>query len=864
MLATHTVFTVSIYSLSGLAKFSARTKLAAMISYAILSAHFFQVSKVMLSGFKLFTKLLRWPIRLLVKYKIVPDNPLHALGVEPGRPLLYICHTESASDLATLRRVCQQLQLPDPLSKVQLGSQLLPRTLFLEQPHRLIGGRGKTRALQQGQQLLAAHLAQPELRAQLMPAAILWGRAPGKENSIKWLIGEAHSPNWLAKLLIVLISGRHTLVRLSKPVDLQQMAAQFGSAPETARKLLRMSRIHFYRQRLAATGPKLMQRNQLFNALLASPALKKAIADEAETKRISYQAAQQEARKLLQEIAADYRTSTLRFGDRILSWLWQKLYYGIKVKNADQLRELAQKGHEIVYVPCHRSHMDYLLLSYIIYHQGLVPPHIAAGINLNFWPAGTIFRRGGAFFIRRSFSGNKLYSAVFREYLSLLFIKGYAVKYYTEGGRSRTGRLLQPKTGMLAMTVQSMLRGIDRPVTLVPVYLGYEHVMEVNTYLSELQGSGKQKESVFGVLKAIRNLRDYGYGYVNFGEPISLNQYLSQQVPAWKSEINPLEAPKPQWLNPVTGKLSEQIMRHINQAAALNSINLIALCLLASDKHSLTRQELVQQLQAYLTLQQAVPYHANVSLPEQSAEQMLEHAAKMQKIMLTADSFGQLVSLSPQQAVLMSYYRNNILHLFILPAILASAVLRQQRLSLTELQSLAEQLYSLLKHELFLQVPSLQHYIRQLVQQLQAQGLLIQDGEDYLAPPQHSREYMMLDLLAHNAEHTLQRYAMVFNLLRAHGPLPRPELEQQSHQLAQRLLTLHGINAPEYYDKNLFAGLSQALKLEGYCQSDQDNRLQATPALSRLAATVNLLLRSEVLQSIHSIMPEAATTQPGS
>ncbi len=123
---------------------------------------------------------------------------------------------------------------------------------------------------------------------------------------------------------------------------------------------------------------------------------------------------------------------------------------------------------------------------------------------------------------------------------------------------------------------------------------------------------------------------------------------------------------------------------------------------------------------------------------------------------------------------------------------------------------------------------------------------------------------MMLDLLAHNAEHTLQRYAMVFNLLRAHGPLPRPELEQQSHQLAQRLLTLHGINAPEYYDKNLFAGLSQALKLEGYCQSDQDNRLQATPALSRLAATVNLLLRSEVLQSIHSIMPEAATTQPGS
>ncbi|WP_423188074.1 glycerol-3-phosphate 1-O-acyltransferase PlsB [Alishewanella sp. d11] len=816
----------------------------------------------MLSSLLLLTKLLKWPLRLLVKCKIVPDNPLVQLDIAVERPLFYICHTESASDLATLRSVCQQLELPDPLDKVTLNNQQLPRTLFLEKPHRLLGARKKTLALQHGQTLLAAHLADPTLQAQLMPAAILWGRAPGKEDSIKWLLGEAHSPNWLAKLLIVLVSGRHTLVRLSKPVDLHQMADQFGAAEDTARKLLRMSRIHFYRQRLAATGPKLMNRSQLFNALLATPALKKAIADEASSKRISQAAAQQEAQKLLQEIAADYRTSTLRFGDRVLSWLWQKLYYGIKVNNVDMLRDLAQKGHEIVYVPCHRSHMDYLLLSYIIYHQGLVPPHIAAGINLNFWPAGTLFRRGGAFFIRRSFSGNKLYSAVFREYLSLLFSKGYAVKYYTEGGRSRTGRLLTPKTGMLAMTVQSMLRGIDRPVTLVPVYLGYEHVMEVNTYLSELQGAGKKKESVGGVFKALRNLRDYGYGYVNFGEPISLNQYLNQQVPEWKSEINPLEAPKPQWLNPVVATLSDQIMRHINQAAALNSINLLALCLLASDKHTLTRQELIQQLNCYLTLQQQAPYHRFVSLPEMDAEQMIDHAEKMQKIQVCRDSFGELVSLTPASAVLMSYYRNNVLHLFILPAILAAAVLRQGQLSQQQLLTQVEQLYGLLRQELYLYVPSVSQYSKAILQQLVAQGLLQQTGELFHAPAQHSREYFMLDLLAHNAEHTLQRYAMVFNLLRAHGPLNRAELEQQSHLLAQRLLVLHGINAPEYYDKNLFATLSQALKAEGYTQVDQDNKVSATAALANLAKTVNLLLRSEILQSINSIMPARLPLKP--
>ena len=144
---------------------------------------------------------------------------------------------------------------------------------------------------------------------------------------------------------------------------------------------------------------------------------------------------------------------------------------------------MARDGHEPVCVPCHRtSHELAAGSSYVLYHQGLVPPHIAAGINLNFWPAGPIFRRLGAFFIRRTFKGSKLYSTVFREYLGELFSRGYSVEYFVEGGRSRTGRLLDPKTGTLSMTIQAMLRGGTRPITLIPIYIGYEHVMEVGTY----------------------------------------------------------------------------------------------------------------------------------------------------------------------------------------------------------------------------------------------------------------------------------------------------------------------------------------------------------------------------------------------
>lgn len=809
----------------------------------------------MFRSVKLFAALLKWPMWPLLKYKVVPEQPIAELALDQSRPLFYICTTESAADLTAIRRICAALHLPDPADSVTLNGSTHPRTLFLEKPHTLLFKRGKTLALEQGQALLQAHLSDPTLNAQLVPVALLWGRAPGKENSIKWLLGEAHAPNWLAKLLIVLISGRHTLVRFSKAVSLQQMAAQFGADQDTAHKLLRMSRFHFYRQRLAATGPKLVNRAQLFNALLAAPALKKAIDDEARSKKISTSAARAEARKLLLEIAADYRASTLRVGDRVLRWLWHKLYTGINVNNADMLRDLAQKGHEIVYVPCHRSHMDYLLLSYVIYQQGLVPPHIAAGINLNFWPAGPIFRRGGAFFIRRSFSGNKLYSAVFREYLCQLFAKGYSIKYYSEGGRSRTGRLLQPKTGMLAMTLQSMLRGIERPVTLVPVYLGYEHVMEVNTYLRELKGSGKQKESVWGVLKAIRNLRDYGYGYVNFGQPLTLNSYLNQQVPDWKQDIDTLEVQKPQWLNPVVADLAQQMMQRINQAAALNSINLIALCLLATDKHVLTRAELAQQISFYLQLQRAVPYTDQITLPAENAEQLIDHALKLQKVSQHNDSFGQLIQLSDDNAILLSYYRNNVLHLFMLPAIIASAILHQRDVSAGELQHIVRQLYPLLQQELFLHLPDVEQYCAAVVQQLLDSGLAEQQGDKYRAPAQHSQGYFMLSLLAHNAEHTLQRYAMVLQLMESQGPQSRAELEKHSHQLAQRLLQLHGINAPEYYDKQLFATLLNALKDCGYSQTDQHSRVSSTASLQQLNDTVSLLLRNEVLQSIQSILP---------
>ena len=161
--------------------------------------------------------------------------------------------------------------------------------------------------------------------------------------------------------------------------------------------------------------------------------------------------------------------------------------------------------------PSHRSHIDYLLLSYVLYHNGLTPPHIAAGINLKMPVVGGLLRRAGAFFMHRSFRGDALYQAVFDEYLHQMFIKGYSVEYFIEGGRSRTGRTLHPKTGLLSMTISSFLRNSRRPVCLMPVYFGYERVLEVSTYMGELSGKHKKRESldIIGVIRS-----SYSFGRV--------------------------------------------------------------------------------------------------------------------------------------------------------------------------------------------------------------------------------------------------------------------------------------------------------------------------------------------------------------
>ncbi|OTQ62269.1 glycerol-3-phosphate 1-O-acyltransferase PlsB [Gilliamella apis] len=797
---------------------------------------------------KVYFSLIQIPVKLFVKSKPIPTDPITELDLDIHRPILYVLPYNSQIDLMVVRSLCLKYDLPDPLLGIDINGNTIPAYIYIDKgPGIFASKKQKNKSIEILREYISAHQQNDELDVQMLPVSVMFGRKPDKEGkkmpSLQ-VLGATY------KLYKILISGRDCYTRFSRTVSFKNIKVDDNQDISVlAHKLARVARIHFAKQRAASVGPKLPVRQEMLNKLLTNPALAEAIQEEAKSKKIDQDKARKNALSLLNEIAANFSYRMLRMTDFVLTWAWNRLYQGLKVTNADPVRELAENGHEIVYAPCHRSHMDYLLLSYVLYRQGLVPPHIAAGINLNFWPAGPIFRRLGAFFIRRSFKGNKLYTAVFREYLAELFIRGYSVEYFIEGGRSRTGRLLDPKTGMLMMTVQTLLRGDHRPITIVPVYIGYEHVLEVATYANELRGAKKEKESLWRTIKAFLKLKKLGFGYVNFGDPIPLNHFLNQQIPDWRDSIDPTGTQRPSWLTPTTNLLATQIMEHINSSAAINAMNLCCSILLAADQCTLTKVKLLENIDYLLKLLKNIPYSDLITIPDQTAEQMFEHAKEMGKFVITTDEVGEMVGLTAEQAVLMTYYRNNIQHLLIIPAIVARILLKNNRISIDEVLMQVKLLFPLIKSELFLyhDDEQLTEYVNNIIATYAELNLIS------YTPDKLTLNYLKmsgLQLLASSSKDTLQRYVIAFSLLQKDPTISRASLEKEGRLIAERLSILHGINAPEFFDKGVFSTLVASLREQGYLDDKDDANLAKIDTMNKI---LKPLITNRVMQTIDEI-----------
>ncbi|TXH04793.1 MAG: glycerol-3-phosphate 1-O-acyltransferase PlsB [Nevskiaceae bacterium] len=802
--------------------------------------------------------LLFRPLDRLIQYRLTRADLRAELKLDPTKPVVFILATRSWTDLFVLDRICKELVLPRP-SRTGLnfptpehaGVLYLPAVLEMRlRPTELT-------------RLVETAIATQSYDAQLVPVSLFWGRDPGKETSLfKLAFFDSPQASAIRKLFIILANGRNVFANFGLPLSFREYVDKEKDAHLAVRKLTRVMHFHFLRARTAALGPTLLRRGVVIDGLLQSKIVQRAIDSRSDEKKYTREQSLRYARKCAEEICADYSTTSLTFLERFLgTFVWHRVFRGIDVQGLEKMRELAQ-SHEIIYMPSHRSHADYLLVSYSLYHAGLVPPHIAAGINLNMPLVGPLLRRCGAFFMRRSFSGDRIYTAVFRAYVDSLITRGYPIEFFPEGGRSRTGRLLAPKTGLLSMVAEAALKQRTRKVALVPVFIGYDKAWELKSYSKELRGGAKQKESVQGLLKASKILtKSYGKAYINFGEPIALHDYADLHLPGWREAFTPDAEATPDSFKGFISQLALEHMRRINAAAVANPVSVAAVALLSSPQRAVSEEELVEQIGHLIWLLKGQHYSDLQYIPETAPRAVVEWSAPIGGIRRVAHPWGDLLALADRDAVLLTYNRNNIQHLFALPSLVANFFRTRGMLPEEAVVMGCRALYPFLRTEFFLRWDSqeCENATRECIEVMVKLGLLTRTlGGDLRRPDVTNPAFSTLAMLGRVMSETLERYCMTTLLLaeerKSQQALQRDRFEQDCQLLAERMAILTGRDAPEFFDKALFRGHLNTLIEVGLVIETDARTLAVDAKIERIAERSMELLSDEARQTLLQLL----------
>jgi glycerol-3-phosphate O-acyltransferase len=777
-------------------------------------------------------------------------------------PLFYALEHRALSDLIVLDLVAAQLGLPAPFDPVTVGGTTVPRRYFyLNRPQ-----RGRSRAPPDaGRSARLAALLEGAVRATagddaraattagatahdsepprapasgtpppgaIVPVAVFWGRAPSGEGSLVRLL---LSENWavtsrLKRLVNVVLSRHDIIVHFGPPLPLAEVLTPGADGRRMLSRVNRLLRVRLRDQRVATLGPDLSHQRTLIERIVRSRTVRTVI--DAAPAGSDRRALEDVARGHARAIASNFSHPTIRVLEKLLGWFWNRIYRGLAVDGIDRVRELAER-HTLVYVPSHRSHVDYLLLSYLVYQHGLMVPHIAAGDNLDLPVLGNILRRGGGFFMRRSFRGDELYSAVFSEYLYQVYRKGHSVEFFPEGGRTRTGRLLPARLGLIKMTLEHHARGLPRPLAFVPVYFGYEKLIEASSYLDELRGAEKRRESLGDLFRSLRLVRqNFGSVSVRFGMPLPLGQWLDTVEPAAghrdASEIAP--------------RLATEIMTRINAAAAVNPMNLVALVTLATPRLAIEERTLADQIGTYQALLRADAANHDYGVTALAPAQVVSAVEALGMLDRETTGFGPVLSHAPLAAALVTWYRNNVAHVLAVPSLLA-CLIRNRRRPIADdvLTRMAETVLPYIAGELTLRrTPNdVMRWLGHLVDA----GLVVHQPGGYLPPPARSAPHYRLRLLARVIMPALERLYIVIGLLHAPGATKRTRetLQARSVQVAEKMSRLYGLNAPEFFDVRLFDQFLDALIAEGLVGVARDGSLGHAPLIEdvlRAAETI--------------------------
>ncbi len=509
-----------------------------------------------------------------------------------------------------------------------------------------------------------------------VPLAPLRGRGMRrKESRLAALVySMQETPSEGRRILSLVWNRRDTSISAGAEVSLRDSVERHRREGEerTVRRLARALQIYLYREERVIFGPLLRPKAQVRSLVLGTADVEETIQQLSRDTSETEAQLRRRAGRYIAEMAADFNKTYFSILEVSFNWVWSKMFTGLEYNGLERVIDCVKK-HPVVLVPCHRSHFDYLILSYLFHLRYVSPPHIAAGINLSFWPLGPLFRGAGAYFIRRTFEGDELYKAVFRQYLTFLIREGYTQEFFIEGGRSRTGKVLPPKLGVLSAIVDAFGRGVRRDLYFVPVSIHYGRVVEEDAYRRELEGAEKQPESLRGLLQARRVLRRrHGTVYVTFAEPVSLNESLGDVRDAYRAGGEEAEESKRKFVR----KFGLRLLREINRASVVGATSVSATVLLSAEGDACRDRDFVARGRAVVSFLRQRGIRLTASLVRNDSGSFresllfLEHGGLIQRL---SGMGGEVVYVPEDKRLALDFYKNNAIHYFLQAALLVDA-----------------------------------------------------------------------------------------------------------------------------------------------------------------------------------------------
>lgn len=508
----------------------------------------------------------------------------------------------------------------------------------------------------------------------VVPLAVLRGHGYRRKESrlatLLYTVQEA--PGEMKRLLSLIWNGRDASITVGKHVDLREFIDRYREegAERIVRRLSRALQIFLHREERVVLGPALLPKRVVAEIVLGEPEVHEAIAQAAQQSGKPEAKVRRVAQKYFHEMAANFHGSYFGFLAMVFTRIWRRMFTGLDTRGLEKVIDCV-KLHPVVLVPCHRSHFDYLILSYLFHINHVSPPHIAAGINLSFWPLGPLFRGAGAYFIRRSFGDDGVYKAVFRSYMRFLIREGYTQEFFIEGARSRTGKLLTPKLGILSAIVNAFVEGARRDMYLVPVSIHYGRVVEEQAYSRELGGGEKEKESLSALVRARSVLRQtYGRVSVSFADPISLSDALGERREQLRQDGEGVEEEKRHFIE----NLGYRILRDVNKVTIAGSTSVSSTVLLSSPKAGWRYADFLPlaQMLARLLRAQGVGFTAAL---ERNERDFVESVTFLEySKLIRRREAGQVIEVPEEKRINLDFYKNNTIHFFLVPALAVQAL----------------------------------------------------------------------------------------------------------------------------------------------------------------------------------------------